>query len=60
MTLTLLTWLAVAAFPAFVALMSFICWQNGFRVLGIGYITRMTLVIVITAWGIYLTPGGAA
>lgn len=35
-----------------------ITWENGFRVLGVGYICRMTLVFIVLVWIIYLIPGG--
>lgn len=40
--------LAVAAgFPALIALMSFVMMQNGFRVLGAGYIVRVVIVLEV-------------
>ncbi|EAY4679466.1 hypothetical protein NF98_11650 [Salmonella enterica subsp. enterica serovar Rubislaw] len=49
---------AIAGIPAIIGLMSFITWENGFRVLGVGYICRMTLVFIVLVWIIYLIPGG--
>lgn len=53
--------LAVAAgFPAFIALMSFVMMQNGFRVLGTGYIVRMIIVLEVIAWIVMATQTGGA
>ncbi|MEI9569488.1 hypothetical protein V5080_03765 [Atlantibacter hermannii] len=49
----------IAGFPALVAIMSFVTWSNAFRMLGTGYIARMTAAILIMAWVIYFIPGGA-
>ena len=45
--------------PLFVVVMSFITWQNGFKYLGVGYLVRMTLVLVVYVWVLYfLTDAG--
>ncbi|EGL8525742.1 hypothetical protein V4F76_003280 [Salmonella enterica] len=49
----------IVGIPAIIGIMSFITWENGFRVLGAGYICRMTLVFIVLVWIIYLIPGGA-
>lgn len=59
MDLLIITLSVVVAFPAFVGLMSFVTWQNGFLMMGSGYIIRMTTVLVVFAWVIYFIPGGA-
>ncbi|MET3817264.1 hypothetical protein [Pantoea sp. UYEF8] len=48
----------IVGFPAFVGIMSFITWQNGFKMLGLPYITRMILVLVVVVWVMALIPGG--
>ena len=50
----------IVGFPAFVALMSFILWENGFRIMGRGYIIRMIVVLIVISWVIYFIPGGSA
>ncbi|HCB1487798.1 hypothetical protein [Citrobacter freundii] len=53
--------LAVAAgFPALIALMSFVMMQNGFRVLGAGYIVRVVIVLEVLAWIVMAIPAGGA
>lgn len=53
--------LAIAAgFPAIIALMSFVMMQNGFRVLGSGYIVRMIIVLEVCAWIVMAIPAGGA
>ncbi|EAB3743428.1 hypothetical protein EHN93_17145 [Salmonella enterica] len=49
----------IAGILAIISLMSFVAWENVFRMLGAGYICRMTFVFIVLAWIIYLTPGGA-
>lgn len=39
--------------PAFIATMSFVTWQNGFKVLGAGYLSRLTLVLIAAVWVYY-------
>ncbi|WP_419792953.1 hypothetical protein [Serratia fonticola] len=39
--------------PAFIAVMSFVTWQNGFKMFGAGYITRLTVVLLVFAWAYY-------
>ncbi|WP_416413767.1 hypothetical protein [Pantoea sp. App145] len=51
------TLVAIAAMPAFVGIMSFIMWQNGFRVLGWKYIARFSLVLVLLVWILAAIPG---
>lgn len=36
--------------PALFAIMSFVVWQNGFKMLGWKYIARLTLVMAIFPW----------
>ncbi|MDU4128655.1 hypothetical protein [Pantoea sp.] len=48
----------IVGFPAFVGIMSFITWQNGFKMLGLPYITRMILVLVVVVWAMAIIPGG--
>lgn len=45
-------------FPVFVALMSFITWQNGFKYFGVGYIFRMIIVFEIVFWVLVTLPKG--
>lgn len=39
--------------PAFIAIMSFITWQNGLKMLGAGYMSRLTAVLITFAWIYY-------
>ncbi|UAN65900.1 hypothetical protein [Serratia sp. JSRIV006] len=39
--------------PFFIALMSFVTWSNGFKVLGVGYIARLTAVLIVGTWIFY-------
>ncbi|WP_162598283.1 hypothetical protein [Serratia marcescens] len=39
--------------PAFIATMSFITWQNGFKMLGAGYLSRLTTVLIAFVWIYY-------
>lgn len=53
--------LAIAAgFPALIAMMSFVMMQNGFRVLGTGYIVRMIIALEVLAWIVIAIPAGGA
>lgn len=53
--------LAIAAgFPVLIAMMSFVMMQNGFRVLGAGYIVRMVIVLEVLAWNVMAIPAGGA
>ncbi len=52
------TLLVVIGFPAFVGVISFITWENGFKVLGWPFVARMTLVLIVIIWVITFTPGG--
>ncbi|WP_049849340.1 hypothetical protein [Trabulsiella odontotermitis] len=54
-----ITLCALAAFPAYVGVVSFIVWENGFRKFGAGFICRTAIFIVAAAWVLYLLPGGA-
>lgn len=45
-----LTLLAIASIPTYLGLMSFIMWENGFRIMGIGWIARLTTVLVVGLW----------
>jgi hypothetical protein len=58
--LLLITFCVAAGFQAYVAAMSFVLWQNAFRVMGSGYIIRMTMLLVAMSWVIYFIPRGAA
>lgn len=40
----------VVGVPGLLAVMSFVVWQNGFKVLGVGYVTRLTVVLVVFLW----------
>lgn len=48
----------IATFLAVTGIMSFVAWQNVFKIMGWPYIARMNLVIVIVMWVIALIPGG--
>ena len=50
----------IIGFPALIGLISFASWENGFRIVGMGYIVRMTIVLILLCWGVYLIPEGAA
>ncbi|MCW7609083.1 hypothetical protein OM392_14490 [Serratia bockelmannii] len=39
--------------PLFIAIMSFITWQNGFKMLGAGYLSRLTAVLIAFVWVYY-------
>lgn len=41
----------------FVAVMSFATWENGFRLMGRGYIIRIIIVLIVISWVIYFIPG---
>lgn len=45
-----LTLLAIVSIPTYLGLMSFIMWENGFRIMGIGWIARLTTVLVVSLW----------
>lgn len=50
----------IAGFPAFIALMSFILWENGFRMLGLWRITRFIIATILIVWAAYFVTGGPA
>ncbi|EMF4676188.1 hypothetical protein ACFPZP_16255 [Citrobacter bitternis] len=58
--LAVITFCVVAGFYAYVAAMSFVLWQNAFRVLGHGFIARMAIFLVVISMVIYFIPGGKA
>ncbi len=58
--LAVITFCVVAGFYVYVAAMSFVLWQNGFRVLGHGFIARMAIFLVVISWVLYFIPGGKA
>lgn len=39
--------------PALIAIISFITLQNGFKILGAGYLSRLTAVLIAFAWIYY-------
>ena len=45
---------------AFIAVMSFMTWENYFRLLGRNCIIRMMIVLLILSWANYFIFGGAA
>ena len=45
---------------AFIAVMSFMTWENYFRLLGRNCIIRMMIVLLIFSWANYFIFGGAA
>ncbi|MFE4125400.1 hypothetical protein ACFX4S_14870 [Kosakonia sp. YIM B13605] len=57
--LLLITFCVAVGFQAFVAAMSFVLWQNAYRVMGHGYIIRLTIFMVALSWIIYFIPRGA-
>ena len=57
--LLLITVCVAAGFQAFVAAMSFVLWQNAYRVMGHGYIIRLTIFMVVLSWIIYFIPRSA-
>ncbi|MCT2785223.1 hypothetical protein KBQ18_08205 [Klebsiella aerogenes] len=50
----------IVGFPLLVAAISFVTWENGFRVIGRGYIIRTTILLIVISWVIYFIPGGTA
>ncbi|MBE0015277.1 Uncharacterised protein [Raoultella planticola] len=44
----------------FIAVMSFMTWENCFRLLGRNCIIRMMIVLLIFSWANYFIFGGAA
>ncbi|HBQ5286709.1 TPA: hypothetical protein L7492_004572 [Klebsiella pneumoniae] len=44
----------------FIAVMSFMTWENYFRLLGRNCIIRMMIVLLIFSWANYFIFGGAA
>ncbi|WP_313686058.1 hypothetical protein [Pantoea sp.] len=48
---------AAAGMPAFAGIISFVMWQNAFRVLGWKYIARLSLVLVLLVWINAAIPG---
>lgn len=48
----------LVGFPALVAVMSFVMWDNGFKRLGLGYMVRMTLVLCLIAAVMCAIEGG--
>ncbi|HCB9326977.1 TPA: hypothetical protein M2P62_001995 [Klebsiella variicola] len=60
MDLLIITLGVIIGFPLFVASMSFVTWENGFRIMGPGYIIRMIILLIVISWVIYFIPGGAA
>ncbi|NTZ40682.1 hypothetical protein EXW94_24005 [Enterobacter sp. JMULE2] len=49
---------AIVFCPLLIAVASFISWQNGFRVLGVGYIVRMIIFAVGIGLAVILVSGG--
>lgn len=47
-----------AAFPVVVVVMSFVMWQNGFKVMGWPYVARMSVALVALFWLVALIPVG--
>lgn len=56
--LLIITICVIAGFPALIGVISFINWENGFRILGRNYIMRAISVLIVVAWVIYFIPGG--
>ncbi|MFX2611920.1 hypothetical protein [Enterobacter mori] len=56
--LLIITLVVAIGFPAFMAVMSFVVWQNGFRVPGAGFVIRMTIVLVVWSSFVYFIQGG--
>lgn len=50
----------MAGLPTLIGLLSFALWQNGFRIMGIWFIVRLSIVLTVICWAIYLLPGGSA
>lgn len=57
MDLVIITLSVVVGFLIFVAVMSFATWENGFRMMGRGYIIRMIIVLITISWVLYFIPG---
>lgn len=48
----------MAAWPAFIAVMSFIFWENFYNKGAVFIVGRISVVLVIAIWIIVLIPGG--
>lgn len=42
---------------AIIALISFILWENGFRILGLWLITRFMMAIILIMWAAHFVTG---
>jgi len=58
--LIIISLVVIAGFPAIVGIISFIAWENGFRMLGRNFIMRSIAALIVIAWVIYFIPGGKA
>ncbi len=58
--LVIITLGVIAGFPTLIGIVSFITWENGFRILGRNYIMRAIVALIVFAWIIYFIPRGAA
>lgn len=48
-----ITALGALGVPAILLLMSFVMWKNAFRVLGRGFVIRMSMIYVLVAWSVF-------
>ncbi|HGW4686434.1 TPA: hypothetical protein ACNIGA_001962 [Klebsiella variicola] len=60
MNLLIISATVIFGFLTFIAVMSFITWENYFRLFGRNRIIRMMIVLLIFSWANYFIFGGAA
>lgn len=60
MHLLIISAAVIFGFLTFIAVMSFMTWENYFRLLGRNCIIRMMIVLLIFSWANHFIFGGAA